>query len=403
MRLSGKLVRLAAGPALLGRECSRARWISNSSQSSSSASSAATSSPRSPSSRPPPRQKQAIQHRHLDNAELFIRRMRRSLKPQSPDQDRFFVSVWGRLPQGRRSGRREKQDAADADRAAAVEDGSEVGGDEGEGEEVHAVAVKSYLARCGVCSQAQVSNIFDSSTVTLNGLPCLSSMDRMKPSDVLRIDGEVVLLPPPMLWLYHKPAAQLDQAPGSYWKEQEVANTLSQLRELGVPHAVPVGGLGMMSEGLQLLTNDSMLAQYLGSPSSGVKRVFIVQVQGIVPTHLLDSVTRGAFIDGRQYSGLPLETLRESRSCTQFKLTFTSDKRQRDIRPMLKSIHCNIQFIKRVQFGPYFLKGLSKGDIRVPEMPEAWLQQCNQMWRPYAAKQWSRGGRTLALSMMRKE
>lgn len=143
---------------------------------------------------------------------------------------------------------------------------------------------------------------------------------------------------------------------------------------VGVTERVyPVGRLDYHSEGLLLLTNDGELANHLTHPKFGVKKTYLVKVQGKpsyekiqalrVGVRLMDKNGR---LSKREKSGpAQVEIVKKGKSLTNATLMIQiAEGKKREIRRMMDSIGHSVLKLERIKFGPLNVKGLKRGEFR---------------------------------------
>ena len=125
----------------------------------------------------------------------------------------------------------------------------------------------------------------------------------------------------------------------------------------------PVGRLDKASEGLLLLTNDSVWAAALGDPASHVEKTYHVQIDRLPDAELLTALTRGTTVDG---DSLALKSVRElRRGAKNAWLDVVLDEgRNRQIRRVLAAFDVSVLRLVRVAIGAINLGDLPKGAWR---------------------------------------
>jgi 23S rRNA pseudouridine2605 synthase len=309
---------------------------------------------RAPDTKP---QRQRSKRPEGDAASRYIERQKGLLVKDTPDRDPAFVQEWG-------TGTHPAFATAPQSTKLTV-----------------------YLARCGVGSKEQAKRLVSRGHVQVNGLPVLMNCV-LRPEDRVTVDGMLVRLTEPRIWLYHKPRHVMDtMQPGSNQSSaQDRAQLIKAQRRLGLPpHVIPISGLSFNNEGLQVLTNDSHLAQQIAM--SPIRQTFIVHIRKMIPPNLIESIRRGANIDGIQYPGLALRIRYQKKYRSSLEIDVHENHRQKDVRLLLKAIHCEIKKVKRIQYGPFSVKGIKKGDCIELPVPEDWGKYLNPMWRLFASGQ----------------
>lgn len=155
----------------------------------------------------------------------------------------------------------------------------------------------------------------------------------------------------------------------------------------------PVGRLDYHSAGLVLLTNDGVLADRLTHARYGVSKTYRVTIKGVPGPKLLEDLRRRvgkdepmAIAPARQTPGRNSGSLAptgqpsdggvriardpgavdsEGRAATNTVLEITlREGKNRQLKPILEQMGCNVRRIVRVGIGPLRLRGLKSGESR---------------------------------------
>ena len=136
--------------------------------------------------------------------------------------------------------------------------------------------VAKALARAGVASRREVERLIEAGRVALNGQVLTTPAIKVKPGDILTVDGKVVDEPEPArIWRYHKPVGLLTSHDDPKGRPTVFGNLPP-----GLPRVISVGRLDLNSEGLLLLTNDGELARGLELPSAALVRRYRARARG---------------------------------------------------------------------------------------------------------------------------
>ncbi len=124
-----------------------------------------------------------------------------------------------------------------------------------------------------------------------------------------------------------------------------------------------VGRLDFNSEGLIFLTNDGQFALRLTHPRYGVRKKYIVTVEGKVEPAILAEFTRGIFHDGERLKAEKTRLLGSSNSKSVVELELAEGK-NREVRRMFESQNVSVKRLQRTQIGKIKLGELKIGKWR---------------------------------------
>jgi len=131
----------------------------------------------------------------------------------------------------------------------------------------------------------------------------------------------------------------------------------------GLPWLAAVGRLDKASEGLLLFSNDPQWAATLSAPGVGPDKTYHVQVDCIPDAEKLESMERGAMVQGTRLSAKSIRVLRQGQKNAWLEVVLEEGK-NRQIRRLLDAFGISVLRLVRVGIGPLQLGNLAKGKWR---------------------------------------
>ncbi len=135
------------------------------------------------------------------------------------------------------------------------------------------------------------------------------------------------------------------------------------LREAGLPWMGPVGRLDRASEGLLLLSNDTVWAAGLTEPRQHVDKTYHVQIDRLPDAGLLTQLGSGVEDGGELLSARSVALLRQGGKNAWLEIVL-DEGRNRHIRRLLAAHDIGVLRLIRVAIGPLPLGELAKGQWR---------------------------------------
>jgi 23S rRNA pseudouridine2605 synthase len=137
------------------------------------------------------------------------------------------------------------------------------------------------------------------------------------------------------------------------------------LKGLDLPWVAAVGRLDKASEGLLLLSNDSMWAAGITAPESQLSKTYHVQVDHVPTQAELDALKMGVIVDADQpsWTAVSAQLLRTGGKTAWLEIVL-DEGRNRQIRRMLQMLSMEVLRLVRVAIGPVQLGTLAKGALR---------------------------------------
>ena len=224
------------------------------------------------------------------------------------------------------------------------------------------IGLARALSKLGYCSRSQACELIRSGRVSLNGA---ARRDIETPTrighDHIAVDGRSVQPAANVYLMMNKPRGLVTTASDEKGRET-VYSILSG--EKSLPWMSPVGRLDKASEGLLFLTNDSEWAARISAPESQVPKTYHVQINAIPTDGLLRAMEHGVKSEsGDLLRARQCRLLRSGEKNSWLEITLDEGK-NRQIRRMLASVHCEVLRLVRVAIGPIQLGDLGKGAYR---------------------------------------
>lgn len=231
------------------------------------------------------------------------------------------------------------------------------------------VRIQKYLAHAGVAARRRAETEYiGAGRVTVNGEVVTDPATRVRPGQVVRVDGRVVRPEAPVVLLLHKPVGVVSAAADRRGRPTAV----DLVPDAGV-RLYPVGRLDTDSEGLLLLTNDGALTQALLHPRHRVPRIYCALVRPRPDPGLLLRLEEGvALSDGRARAEDVRTLSRPPRgiapaSMPQDAVWITlalREGRNREARRMCAAVGLEVLRLVRTRFGALHLGELPVGESR---------------------------------------
>ncbi|NIA28906.1 MAG: pseudouridine synthase [Actinobacteria bacterium] len=217
--------------------------------------------------------------------------------------------------------------------------------------------LNKYLALCGVGSRRASDKVIAEKRVTVNGKKVLqlgTLVDENK--DIVRVDGKSVKSVRRRIYvLLNKPKGVVTTL-----KDERGRKTVLDLIDIK-ERLFAVGRLDAGSEGLLLLTNDGEMAHRLMHPRFKVSKTYRIRLDRGFNADDFKPLTTGVELEDGVTA--PCKACFYTDSFDRIEISLR-EGRNRQIRRMLEALGYRVRTLKRIQFGPLFLKGVARGKWR---------------------------------------
>jgi 23S rRNA pseudouridine2605 synthase len=134
------------------------------------------------------------------------------------------------------------------------------------------VRLNKYIANAGICSRREADKLIEAGVVKVNGETVTTLGYKVKPTDIVEVEGQKIKNEKKVYILLNKPKDYLTTT-----KDPQNRKTVMELIKDAVKERVfPVGRLDRQTTGLLLFTNDGELADKLMHPKSNVPKLYHV-------------------------------------------------------------------------------------------------------------------------------
>ncbi len=220
--------------------------------------------------------------------------------------------------------------------------------------------LQKILSNSGIASRRRAERFIEEGRVSVNGVVVKQLGAKAYPfSDVIEVDGVQVDLPENKVYLMlNKPGGYITSCDDPQGRETVLCLTT------GIQERIfPVGRLDYDTEGLLVMTNDGKFAQKLQHPSSNIKRVYLVKIQGHPSRQAIDQLKNGVFVDGEKTNRAAVKLLKKTDRSAWVEVCLR-EGRNRQIKKMFEAVRHRVQRIIRTDFGPLQLQDLPVGAYR---------------------------------------
>jgi len=222
------------------------------------------------------------------------------------------------------------------------------------------VSLNRALSKLGFCSRTQADALIAEGRVTVGGKVIRNAEQRVDPDrDNIAVDGKRVVGERKVYLMVNKPRGLVTTRDDP----QGRGTVYGCLAGLDLPFVSPVGRLDKASEGLLLMTNDTLWASRLLDPVSGVDKLYHVQIGAVPDAAMLAKLRTGAEVSGELLKAQSIEVLRSGQRNSWLAVVL-DEGRNRHIRRLLEAHDVEVLRLIRVAIGRLQLGDLAKGKAR---------------------------------------
>ena len=222
-----------------------------------------------------------------------------------------------------------------------------------------------FLADAGIGTRSEVKNHIKKGLISVNSTIAKKPDIKVNPNeDTILYRDEIIRLEEFEYYLLNKPSGYVSAT------KDNTAPTVLSLIDSKRKDLFPVGRLDKDTEGLLLITNDSLLSHQLLSPKYHVDKTYYAIVEGEVTQTDIDDFANGVFIGDEDLStALPATLSIVSDYNPEENLSYTEvvihEGKFHQVKRMFQAVGKKVVYLKRTGFGKLTLpKDLALGEYQ---------------------------------------
>lgn len=215
------------------------------------------------------------------------------------------------------------------------------------------------LSKRGICSRSQGEKLAREGRVRVDGRVVRDPEFPIRGTERIEVDGGGATEAAPVYLAMNKPRGIVVTAADERGRD----TVYSLLEGAGLPWLGPVGRLDKASEGLLLLSNDTVWAAGITDPATHVPKTYHVQVAGHPDEATISAMLAGIVDEGELLKAGAASLLRQGEKNAWLEVTL-DEGRNRHIRRLMQVLGFEVQRLVRVAIGELPLGTLPKGQWR---------------------------------------
>ncbi len=227
--------------------------------------------------------------------------------------------------------------------------------------------LQKIIAEAGLCSRRQAETWIEDGQVRVNGRVAVLGQKADPGKDTISVRGktlrprEDVAQSARATFLLNKPKGYICSH-GDPHQEETIYDILPRrLRKLRLFTA---GRLDKNSEGLIVLTNDGDLSNRLAHPSSGVRKIYHVNLGHAIDEAILPKLVQGRELEGEFLHFDRVLPISQKGNALKRLEVHLRHGRKREIRRLLESFGHKVERLRRIQIGALRIRGMPVGAIK---------------------------------------
>jgi 23S rRNA pseudouridine2605 synthase len=220
------------------------------------------------------------------------------------------------------------------------------------------IRLNKYIASTGVCSRREADEFIQAGLITVNDKLVTELGTKIKPTDVIKYNGERLREEKKVYILLNKPKDYITTLEDPHAKRTVLDLIKGACRE----RVYPVGRLDRNTTGVLLLTNDGELTKRLTHPKFERLKVYQIELnKGLRPTDM-EKISSGIMLEDGFIKADAISYI-DPEDKKQIGIEIHSG-RNRIVRRIFEQLGYDLRKLDRVYFAGLSKKGLSRGQWR---------------------------------------
>ncbi len=220
------------------------------------------------------------------------------------------------------------------------------------------IRLNKYIASTGLCSRREADEFIKAGLISVNDKLVTEVGTRVKPSDVIKYNGERLKEEKKVYILMNKPKDYIATLEDPHAKKTVIDLIKGACRE----RVYPVGRLDRNTTGVLLLTNDGELTKRLTHPRFEKMKVYHVELNKNLKPADMEKIATGIMLEDGFIKADAINYV-NTEDKKQIGIEIHSG-RNRIVRRIFEHLGYEIRKLDRVYFAGLTKKGLSRGEWR---------------------------------------
>ncbi len=219
--------------------------------------------------------------------------------------------------------------------------------------------LQKVIAASGVTSRRKAEELITAGKVRVNGEIVTELGTKVSDKDRIEVNGEILEKEVKEYYLLNKPRGVVTTTSDDKGRKTVVDLIPTNAR------IYPVGRLDYDTTGVLLLTNDGEFANILMHPSSGVEKVYVAKLNGIIKGEQINKLKDGVMLDDElvKASRVKLKKVDPKSNSSMVQITINEGKNHQ-VKRMFEAVGFLVDKLKREKEGFFDLKDLQSGEFR---------------------------------------
>ncbi len=219
--------------------------------------------------------------------------------------------------------------------------------------------LQKIIAHSGYTSRRKAEDLIVAGKVTVNGTVIKELGTRVRRSDVIIVEGNILSIEEKVYYVLYKPEGYISSTDDEKGRKTVLDLIATDKR------VYPVGRLDYDTSGVLLLSNDGDFTNLMTSPKHVIEKEYRVKLKGFLRKEESTKLCRGIRIDNYKTKKAKIKDVVYNKdSETTLATIIITEGKYHQVKLMFEAVDHPVLRLKRVRFGIINLDNMKIGDFR---------------------------------------
>ena len=219
--------------------------------------------------------------------------------------------------------------------------------------------LQKVIAESGITSRRKAEELIKEGKVKVNGKVVTELGTKVNTTDEIFVNDKLISIEDKEYYLLNKPRGVVTTT--SDEKDRKIVTDLINTSA----RIYPIGRLDYDTTGALLLTNDGDFANIVMHPKSGIDKVYLAKLEGIIKGEQINALKKGVKLDNVlvKPSRVKLKKVNPEKNTCMVEITIHEGKNHQ-VKRMFEAVGFHVEKLHRERVGIFTVQDLKSGEYR---------------------------------------
>lgn len=218
--------------------------------------------------------------------------------------------------------------------------------------------LQKVIANSGITSRRKAEELIVNGKVKVNGETITELGTKVKETDIIEVDNEVISKDEKVYYLLNKPREVL-----STTKDEKGRKTVVDIINTD-KRIFPVGRLDYDTTGAILLTNDGEFSNIITHPNNKIPKEYIAKLNKVITKEDIQTIKKGIVLDNKKIIPDKVKLKKVNQNGTCIVDLIIHDGINHEVKRIFNSLKYDVIKLKRENIGIFSVINMKSGEYR---------------------------------------